>query len=367
MNFWKEYFSFNKRERNGVIVLLFIMLILIIVNQAIDYFPPNPHSSELNKFKQEVDNFISTLTPENESTETRIDNYIIERYDSLKLFPFDPNSTTKENWLKLGFSEKQVATINNYLAHGGKFTEKTDLQKIFGIRQKQYEIVEPYIKIAQSQKQNERNEIKNNETQYFDFDPNTITDEEWLKLGFSEKQTKVLRNYIAKGGKFKTKEDVKKMFVVSPDKYIEIEPFIKIAENKILEEIVQVELNSSDTTELLKIKGLYSQKAKAIIKYRELLGGYTNKEQLLEVYGMTSELAEKISKSIIINTQKINKININFVSLKNFRHPYLTFAKAKLIIDYRTKNGAFSSIEILLSKQLLNADEFAKLKPYLTI
>ncbi|MBK7971685.1 MAG: helix-hairpin-helix domain-containing protein [Bacteroidetes bacterium] len=62
----------------------------------------------------------------------------------------------------------------------------------------------------------------------FDFDPNTITDEEWQALGLSEKQIRIIRNYLNKGGRFRKKEDVASIYGIQPALYERLEPHIKI-------------------------------------------------------------------------------------------------------------------------------------------
>src|SRR5690606_32844172 len=64
--------------------------------------------------------------------------------------------------------------------------------------------------------------------QYANFDPNTTDFEGWKKLGFSEKQAMVIINYRDKNlrGSFKTLEEIEKCFVISPEKFSEMKPFI---------------------------------------------------------------------------------------------------------------------------------------------
>src|SRR5690606_10593866 len=61
-----------------------------------------------------------------------------------------------------------------------------------------------------------------------EFDPNNLPAEEWRKMGFSENQVKVIKNYEAKGGKFYTKKDVAKIYSISDEEYARIEPYIRI-------------------------------------------------------------------------------------------------------------------------------------------
>ncbi|MCI1779075.1 MAG: helix-hairpin-helix domain-containing protein [Bacteroidales bacterium] len=63
----------------------------------------------------------------------------------------------------------------------------------------------------------------------FTFDPNTIGCDSLILLGFSERQAGVIIKYRNKGGKFRQKKDFSRMYVVSPQKYEELSPYIKLA------------------------------------------------------------------------------------------------------------------------------------------
>lgn len=67
-----------------------------------------------------------------------------------------------------------------------------------------------------------------NQSVITDFDPNKIGLDEWVEFGFSEKQAASIIKYRNSYGPFKKKEDIKKLYVVSDEKYAELEPHIKI-------------------------------------------------------------------------------------------------------------------------------------------
>jgi competence protein ComEA len=82
----------------------------------------------------------------------------------------------------------------------------------------------------------EKKELLGNERAFgkdslFVFDPNTASLQEFQKLGLSEKQASTIKNYLNKGGSFKTKEDLKKIYGISADQYNQLEPYIFIEKN----------------------------------------------------------------------------------------------------------------------------------------
>ena len=62
-------------------------------------------------------------------------------------FSFNPNTAPVEDLLRLGFSEKQAAAIDNYRKKGGKFRRKEDFAKSFVVSDKIYRRLEGFIDI----------------------------------------------------------------------------------------------------------------------------------------------------------------------------------------------------------------------------
>ena len=206
---------------------------------------------------------------------------------------------------------------------------------------------------------------------YFDFNPNEVSDSEWQELGFSQKQISTIRNYLNKGGKFYKKEDLKKIYGIKEFQYKRIEDYIKLPkkeENIENQTNVKVDLNNLSEEELKELGGFWKYNAVRIVKYRNLLGGYYKKEQLLEVYGMKREYYLKVSDDIIIDMNNIKQININFAEVSELgKHPYLSYKEAEKILDYRNKKGAISKLEILIEKGIISNDLFDKISPYLKV
>lgn len=128
-----------------------------------------------------------------------------------------------------------------------------------------------------------------------------------------------------------------------------------------------IELNTCDTLDLQILRGIGPYFANNIVKYRELLGGYDRKEQLLEVYGMDSSRYLQIEERITVIKTDLRKIDLNEGSFKSFlRHPYLEFYLVKEIFRYREKNG-FDSVAELKKVKLVTDELYNKVAPYLYI
>lgn len=218
----------------------------------------------------------------------------------------------------------------------------------------------------------------------FVFDPNTVSREQLLKLGFREKTATTFLNYRSKGAQFRKKEDLKKVYGISESLYNKLEPFILIEPEKPAERssapiketpekeikaakpLKKTELNSADSLALLEVKGIGPSFTKRILKYRSMLGGFVAIEQLKEVYGMDDETFNTVKDQLTVDPLLLQKIRINSENFKELnRHPYLGYETTKAVFNYRRKNGPIKTAGQL--KEIITDEAtLSKLLPYLS-
>lgn len=127
-----------------------------------------------------------------------------------------------------------------------------------------------------------------------------------------------------------------------------------------------IELNSADTTELKKIPGIGSAYSNRIVKYRNLLGGYTDISQLNEVWGIDEDLYKKIKEYLTVE-KKVTRIKINTASFKEInRHPYISYEQTKVIVDIRQRKGKIESIDRLSLLDEFTDNDLKRLSNYLS-
>ncbi len=219
------------------------------------------------------------------------------------------------------------------------------------------------------------NRYRSERTSYSDFqmkpfDPNGLPLEIWIEMGLSEKQAQVIKNYEAKGGKFRKKEDVKKQFVISDKFYQKIEPYLIFAEMN--DEVnpehtpLSIDINHAPKEDWVLLNGIGDKLADRIIQYRDQLGGFHSVDQLKEVWGLKEETFNTIQSHCFITTYSLKKIPINLADNNElYQHPYIR-KLASSIIDYRKKHGIFNSAEDFKRSGLVDETLYVKLVPYLS-
>ena len=206
----------------------------------------------------------------------------------------------------------------------------------------------------------------------FDFNPNNLSEAQWKQLGLSERQIKIIKNYVSKGGHFYSNTDLQKIYGITPDDYKRLEPYIDIPQkeeyvsNK-LKAGATVEINAADSAKLTEVRGIGPSFAMRIIRYRDRLGGFCQKEQLKDVYGVDSAKYAEIKDQLTINPAVVTKLKINSISFESLRQfPYLTYKQVNAVIEYRTQHGNYNSINDIAAIAIITPEILHKIEPYLS-
>lgn len=164
----------------------------------------------------------------------------------------------------------------------------------------------------------------------FVFNPNTVSLNDLQRLGFSEKQAQAIDNYRKKGGRFHRKSDFAKSFVVSDSIYKRLEPYINIP---------LLDLNLADSAALDALPGIGAYYVKKIIQYREILHGFSYKEQLLDIPKFDQERYDKLKDLITVDWNNLEAYPLwTYPEDSLSKHPYITKYSSRAIILFRENN-----------------------------
>ncbi len=229
------------------------------------------------------------------------------------------------------------------------------------------------------------------------FDPNQATASELQALGVPAFLAKRIDNYRNKGGKFRVRSDLARIYDFPDSLFNVLETYIelpdRIEKKKVTSgksggrpdtaaykpwksidtaraELVKlwIDLSRADTTELMKLRGIGSSFSRRIVKYRSLLGGFVAKEQLKEVYGLSDSLYISLEGQVYVGAaDSLATINLNIADYNTLRkHPYISYKVAGEIVKSRSKIGKFRSPWDLLVVQGLDSVGIVRLSPYVT-
>lgn len=165
----------------------------------------------------------------------------------------------------------------------------------------------------------------------FRFNPNTVSVEELCRLGFTIKQAESIDKYRKNGGRFKRKEDFRKSYVVSDSIYTRLEGYI---------DIPLVDLNTADSAAFDALPGIGGWFASKIIAHRAALGGFSHKEQLMDIYRFDKERYDGLSDLVTVSPTYVRPYPLWTLPADSLcMHPYIrNMETARAIALYRENN-----------------------------
>lgn len=290
MNFLKSYFWYNNSQRNGILFLVFIVVILQLIFFFVDFSKQellNINSEEIIKFQQEVD---SLKLIEIESRQN-------------KIFPFNPSFLTDFKGYQLGMSTDEIDRLLSHRAQGNYINSTEEFQEVTKVSDSLLHAISPYFKFP-----------------------------DWIQ------NQKTKKKYSAN-----TKNSV------SDKNY------------------TQQDLNSATAEELMVINGIGPTLAQRIIKYRNLLKGYSMNDQLYEVWNLDKEVANGVlERFVVIEKPNITKINVNTANFKEVLSiVYIDYELTKKILDYRDEVAELQSLEELKQIEGFPIEKFDRIALYL--
>jgi competence protein ComEA len=397
-NLLTNYFYYSRGERNGVIVLATLSLLIVFMPSLFSYWHSKTSNvTDFSAFEKDIIAFNSAKPWADKNT----DDVVSGKDINVELFNFDPNTTSAEDFMRLGLSPKVATIITHYREKGGRFFRKEDLKKIYGLKPDDYERLEDYITLNNAPKSsltsynyppqyqdkfaslNDKNEPPI-DIKVFPFDPNSATEMELRTLGIDKNVVKNIIKFREKNGKFYKKEDLKRIYNFSEIDYLRLEKYVNIIDNQqltnynnsaiITNELkkskmdnvnLKIDVNKAPIEEWLELRGIGRTFANRIVEEREKLGGFASFEQIKLIHGLPDSTYRNILPHLLTSSPIYRKISINKITIDNFKHPYLTRKQVEILMRYRVNHGDLKKIEDLKKTGVFDDSSIEKLKPYI--
>ena len=353
---------FSDEERRGLMVLLPLVLIAILLSLLVERRGDRP-----------------VMLAKTDGSET----------PAAALSPFDPNEADYEELRRCGVPPRIAAGIIRWRSYGKVYRIKEDVASVSGVDDSLYAALKPYIVISEKHaaaprektaKPSERHRSEyaarpaaDEAPQLEPFAIDTASAAYLAAIGFSPRQAEVIVRYREASGGIRDAEQFRKCYVVSDRMAERLLPYIVFTEKPATEDTAptpaapeRIEINSADSSALRSVVGIGEKSVAEIMRYRELLGGFSSVEQLSELKCVTESNYERILPQIRCDSCKISKIDINFADPKELmRHPYVSAKALRRIVKQRKLKGGWSGIEEMIEDDIFTKDEAERLAPYL--
>jgi len=218
-----------------------------------------------------------------------------------QLFPFDPNTLAGDSLQLLGLRGRTVRTLLNYREKGGRFYQKEDLKKVYGLRPETYERLKPFIQIeAPTEK--------------------------------AEAPTRA--------------EPVAAHAKAPPP------------------EPISIDINRASPEQWQQLRGIGPAYARRICNFREKLGGFAQIEQVAETYGLPDSTFQRLRPQLRLSPV-FRQININTANAAGLQaHPYLSWKQANALVAYRNQHDRFATQAEVAKVRALPPELHRKMAPY---
>ena len=272
----KDYFQFNKKERNGILLLSCLLLLLILFYQF-SHLLKQESRTDFSSFEKAL----AELEYEQEPT-------IEKQKDSL--FYFNPNTLSDKGWLVLGLPSTKLSVLRNFQKSGAIFKTKTDLKNCFAITDEFYEKVEKYISIPEIKK-TETPIIKIKKTKQI-VELNQADSLQLISInGVGPFYAKQILKYRKELGGFRNYDQLTKIWGLEN---LEIQKLKQQTSIDTLH-IRKVNVNTIELEQLKLHPYLNYKQAKMILNYRKQHGDFKQVKDIRKIKPISPELFRKIA------------------------------------------------------------------------
>ncbi len=209
-----------------------------------------------------------------------------------------------------------------------------------------------------------------NTGQAYMIDPNKMSLDSLTGAGIREDIALRIVHYRQRGGQFRYREDLKRIYGLDEMMYKDLEARLALPDSMTYTEHLRkrrVDINRANVSDLMRLAGLDGKIAGRVIKYGRSLGGYVSEEQFDEIYGVPVEKLRLLKRFFYVSKNFVPvKIKVNRAGWRDLaKHPYIPEKLAGSIIRYREINGPIADMNELSAFSMVDEQREKRLSPYL--
>jgi len=281
----KSHFKFTKRQRDGI----FLLLIIVVVLQAIWFYSdfkteiPKTDSKKFLALNKEWDSLRKTQSENNNP----------------KIYPFNPNYITDFKGYSLGMSQEEINSLLKFREKNQWVNSVEQFQEVTGVSDSLLAVISPYFKFPEwvtnpkPKPEFKAYESSKPKSVSEKIDLNKATSEQLQKVyGIGEKLAERIIKYRNKfEGGFVSDVQLKDVYGLTPEV---IERILNDFTVKTPRQISKIPLNTATREQLVTIQYIDYEIAKNILEQRTLREGFKSWDELTKVKSFPSDKIEII-------------------------------------------------------------------------
>ncbi len=142
--------------------------------------------------------------------------------------------------------------------------------------------------------------------------------------------------------------------------------FQEIPATSRLEPRMPLELNMAAAEDLRSLPGVGPVLSQRIVRFRDVLGGFHDIDDLYEVYGLDSSVVDGAKAYVTVDATLVRPVCLDTVSFRSMlKHPRFDVETTKKLM--RARGRGVHTLDVILGRSRLDSAMLRKVQPYLTM
>lgn len=278
---FKSYFIFSRQQRNGIFLLVFLIVLSLGVYFFVDFNP---------------EDLLDISSPEIVSRQKQLDSlrFVNEKKNSAAS-SFNPNFISDFSGYMMGLSNEEIDRLHEFRSQGKWINSPDEFQQVTKISDSLLEVLKPRFRFpewVQNRKPDENTAARKREEGGFTEKPydektdlNQATAEELQKVnGVGEVLSARIISYRDKSGGFSDDRQLYEVYGLKPEVVSRI---LNLFTVKTTRKIEKINVNTASASDLATVPGVSFDLARKIWEYQRLREGIDSIGELKKVEGMT--------------------------------------------------------------------------------
>ncbi|CAL2091253.1 conserved hypothetical protein [Tenacibaculum sp. 190524A05c] len=273
MNNFKSHFWYTKSQRNGILFLIAVIIVLQLIYVFVDFSSNDKeeiNSTEIAAFEKEIDSL----------------RKIEIKKRKPKIFPFNPNFITDYKGYQLGMSIEEIDRLHKFRKGNTYVNSAKEFQKVTKVSDSLLNKISPYFKFPDwvSKKKTKFSELKSNtkkETEITTNDINLATQEDFKTInGVGVKLSERIIKYRSKLKGFVFEDQLNEIWGLEDEV---VKRILKVFTIQSTPKIDKINVNTATFKEVLSNPYIDYDLCKKIFDYRDEVAELQNISELRNI------------------------------------------------------------------------------------